>query len=177
MESVKELVNQISSNLSQRSSSQKDEVRVMRAMLNDKDYVVNVYGKEGIEGTTCPSAEARELVSSVLNTGAKISQSEAASIADNYEFKKSEAQSMINISKEFVNTYLETGRKLPLGGRETSDVSLMKKDVKETVRKHPKKVGVNEDGSARIENTTTVVKAHSSVAVKGSCPSWIKNSK
>ena len=43
MENVRNLVNEIRTGLTQKSSSQKDEVRVMKAMLNDRDYVVDVY--------------------------------------------------------------------------------------------------------------------------------------
>ena len=41
---------------------------------------------------------------------------------------------MINISKQFIHTYLETGRKLPLGGREKSNISLVNKTIPETVK-------------------------------------------
>ena len=46
MSVTSELVRDIRENLSQASSSQKDEVRVMEAMLNDKDYKVGEYTKE-----------------------------------------------------------------------------------------------------------------------------------
>jgi hypothetical protein len=174
MENVKELVKEIKTNLSQKSSSQKDEVKVMKAMLNDREYKVGVYGKDGLEGTLCPAAEAREMVASVISSAAKIPAAEAQKLADDHEFKKSEAVNMINVSKEFVNTYLGTGRKLPLGGRETSDVSLIEKEVKESTRTYPSKVGVNEDGSARYENVPTSIKPHTSVRVISSCPDWVK---
>ena len=35
--------------------------------------------------------------------------------------KKKEAEKFVNVSKEFVNTYLGTKRKLPLGGREKTN--------------------------------------------------------
>ena len=47
---VTELVNDIKSNLSQKSASRKDEIKVMQAMLNDTSYEVNIYGKDGAEG-------------------------------------------------------------------------------------------------------------------------------
>ena len=62
MENVKELVSGIRAGLSQKSASQKDELRVMKAMLNDRDYEVTVYG--GAENETfCPAREAREMIS------------------------------------------------------------------------------------------------------------------
>ena len=43
MENVKEVIDDIKNNLTQRSSSRKDEVSVMKAMLNDPEYTVDVY--------------------------------------------------------------------------------------------------------------------------------------
>lgn len=173
MENVRNLVNEIRTGLTQKSSSQKDEVRVMKAMLNDREYVVDVYG--GAEGETfCPAKEAREMISSVIKSTTKISGEEATKLADAHEFNNKEASSMIGISKEFVNTYLETGRKLPLGGRAQSDVSLIQKEVAESERAYPKRVGVNEDGTPKYDRAMVPVKAHKSVKVIAPCPEWIK---
>jgi hypothetical protein len=174
MEKVRELVVNIRTNLSQKSSSQKDEVVVMKAMLNDRDFEVNVYGKDGVEGTYRPAQDARVMISSIITSAAKIPSAEAERLANEHEFNKKEASSMENISKEFVNTYLETGRKLPFGGREKSDISLTQKPVEEYSRLYPKKIGVNEDGSAITEMVPTTIKAHDSVKVSASCPSWVK---
>lgn len=174
MENVKSLIQEINQGLSQKSSSQKDELRVMRAMLNDREYEVSVYGKEGVEGTFCPAVEARNMIASVISSTTKIPAIEAEKLADSHEFKKNEAASMIGISKEFVNTYLQTGRKLPLGGRETSDVALLQKNVNDAVKYYPKRVGVNEDGTPIREQAPVNVKAHTSVRVLGGCPEWVK---
>ena len=77
---VEELLHDINVNLSQKSASQKDEVRVMQEMLNDKSYVVGEYGKNGRVGDYCPSADARKVVASVLSNGAKIPVAEAKNI-------------------------------------------------------------------------------------------------
>lgn len=171
---VRDLVREIKEGLSQKSASQKDEIRVMREMLNDKSYEVGVYGKEGLEGTFCPAREARDMISSVIASTTKISMAEAQQLAENHEFKKSEAAAMVGISKEFINTYLETGRKLPLGGREYSDVSLISKEVQATTRPYPKKVGIDEQGNPIYETAQIEVKPHRSAKVIASCPSWIK---
>lgn len=174
MEKVHELLNEIKTNLSQTSSSQKDEVRVMKAMLNDRDYAVGIYGKDGKEGEYCPANDARAMMSSVISSAAKVSQPEAEKMMDAYEFKKSDATTMINISKEFVNTFVQTGRKLPLGGREKSNVALSLKDIEASTRSYPKKVGVNDDGTARYEKAETKVGAHQSMKIHAPCPSWVK---
>lgn len=174
MESVKSLVKEIKSNLSQVSSSQKDEVRLMKAMLNDTSYEVDIYDKSGKIGTYNPSKQFRSMMSSVVSSTAKISGEEAKSLVDSYEFKKSDAESLVDFSKEFVNTYLKTGRKLPLGGRKKSNVSLVLKDIKETSRRYPRKVGVNADGTDKYEKGIVKVGAYEAVKVIAPCPSWVK---
>lgn len=171
---VKSLVNEISSNLSQKNASRKDEVRVMQAMLSDPNYEVNVYGKEGIEESYNPTKDFRAMCASVIANAAKISNTEAEQLMENYSVRRTEASAMVNISKEFINTYLQTGRKLPLGGREKSDVSIMLNKVDESVRYYPKKVGVNDDGSDRYSKVPTTIPAHESIAVHAPCPDWIK---
>lgn len=173
-EVLKDLINEINTNLSQTSSSKKDEIRVMRAMLNDDSYEVSIYGKQGIEGSYCPAKEFKSMCSNIISGAAKIPKAEADVLVEKYECSKAEATSMINISKEFVNTYLQTGRKLHLGGREKSDVSLSLKKADETVRSYPQKVGVNEDGSAKYSKSPTKINAHESVRVHGPCPSWLR---
>jgi hypothetical protein len=171
---VHSLLNEISSNLSQRSSSRKDEVRIMQAMLSDPSYEVSIYGKDGIEGTYNPAEDFRDMCASVISNAAKVPMAEATQLMSNYSVRKSEASSMVNISKEFVNTFLKTGRKLPLGAREKSDISLSAKNVEASTRLYPQKIGVNDDGSDRYSKTATTVPAHESIRVHAPCPSWVK---
>lgn len=174
MESVKSLLKEIKSNLSQVSSSQKDETRIMKAMLNDPSYEIDLYDKTGKVGTYNPSKQFREMIGSVVSSTTKISNDEAKSLVNSYEFKKADAEVLVDFSKEFVNTYLKTGRKLPLGGRKKSNVSLVLKDIKETSRRYPRKVGVNADGTDKYEKGVVKVGAYEAVKVIAPCPSWVK---
>lgn len=171
---VAALLEEINGNLSQTSSSRKDERRVMQTMLSDPSYEVTVYGRDGAEGTYNPALDFRAMCASVISNAAKVPAAEAAQLMDGYIVRKSEAESMINISKEFVNTFMKTGRKLPLGAREKSDVSLSLKKVEATTRMYPQKIGVNDDGSDRYSKTPTTIPAHESVRVHAPCPSWVK---
>lgn len=174
MEKLNELINDIKTNLSQTSASQKDEVRIMKAMLNDREFKVDVYGKTGVEDTYCPAEDARSMCSSIISATTKISVDEASSLMDKYDFKKSDANTFIGVGKEFVNTFVQSGRKLPLGGRELSNVSLSLKTVDETTRTYPKKIGIDNDGTGCYENVPTTIKAHESIRVHAPCPSWVK---
>ena len=171
---VRAIVKDIKDNLSQKSSSLKDEVKVMQAMLNDKGYAVDVYGKDGKTGEIYnASADARNMITSVITSTTKISKDEASVLAEDHEFSKAEATSMVNIGKEFINTYLDTGRKISMGGREQSNISLIGKDVEATVSRYPKKVGVDENGNGIYENAEKQVPAHKSARAIAPCPVWV----
>ena len=121
---VTSLVNEIKDNLSQVSSSNKDEVRVMQAMLNDKEYEVGVYTNAGLKETYNPAKDFRGMLSGIVSSTTKISKDESESLVDSYDVTKSDASTMVNVSKEFVNTYIGTGRKLPFGGREKFNIAV-----------------------------------------------------
>jgi hypothetical protein len=182
MASVKDLINEINDSrqpsnggTTYETKSQKDELAVMKAMLNDKDYVVDVYGPNGVEGQYCPATAIRETLTSVVTNTTGISEIEAKGVIDNYEFKSSEAKGLIDLSKEFVNTYLQTGRKLPLGGREKSNVSMIRKVIPAGMVKYPVKVGEDSNGRSICQHEETYVDGYQSIRVYGPCPSWIKN--
>ena len=171
---VATLLEEINGNLSQTSSSRKDEIRVMQAMLSDPTYEVTVYGRDGAEGTYNPTLDFRNMCASIISNAAKVPAAEAAQLMEGYSVRKGEATSMVNISKEFVNTFMKTGRKLPLGAREKSDISLSLKKVDATTRMYPQKIGVNDDGSDRYSKAPTTIPAHESIRVHAPCPSWVK---
>lgn len=173
---VKELLKEISTSVQQKIASNKDEVKVMQAMLNDKEYSVGVYSNEGKVGEYCPSEDARKMVASVISSAAKISKEEAASLAENHEFSKAEAETFVNVSKQYVMTYLETGRKLPLGKREDMNAALFREVEPEKYSTYPKKVGVDENGKD-IYQTTKKDKptpAHPVIRSSSPCPAWMK---
>lgn len=171
---VNELLKEIKENLSQKNASAKDEVTVMQAMLNDKDYSVGVYkGTEKVD-EYCPAKDARKMITTVISSATKVSKAEAEQLADKHEFTRAESASMVGISKEFINTYVETGRKLPLGGRAESNVKLQQVEREEREKTYPKKV-INADGTTTYDTKQkTVIPAHKSIRVNGSCPSWLK---
>lgn len=161
---VRELVKEINESLGNaKNSSNKDETRVMQAMLNDKEFKVKTFNSNGENGVYCPSEDARKMSASIIASTTKISKSEAQVLADAHTFTSSEAASMVGISKEFVNTYVQTGRRLPLGARETSNVKLELKHKPETL------VSVPNDKARKV-----TVPAHDTLRVHGACPVYLK---
>lgn len=170
---VNELMKDIKSNIKQVSSSQKDEVRVMQTMLNDTSYEVGVYSNAGKVGTYNPAKDFRAMQTNIVAATAKISKDEAAALVEGYEVTKSDATTMVDVSKEFVNTYLTTGRKLPFGGREDSNYALSIKEVPKTEKTYQRRV-VDAAGNVTWEPGKKVIPAHKGLKAKSSCPSWVQ---
>lgn len=170
-----ELIKQFNEEKTQAGANAKCEIEVMRAMLNDPGYKVDVYGKNGVEGQYCPREDAVSIVTNVLKNTAKLAPGEAVELANSHTFGKSDAAAAVNISKEFINSYLQTGRKLPLGPREKSNISLKLKTKEETVSSFPRKTGVDENGKPIYERTTgDRIPSYNTISVSSTCPPWLK---
>ena len=175
---VKELIADIAENRTQKSANAKDEVRVAQAMLNDPTYVVDIYAKDGVVGQYCPYTERRQVAANIIKDGAKVSAREAEEIAGKYQFGKAEAQSMVNFSKEFINTYIETGRKLPLGGRARSNVQLAKKTKESKPATFPAATSINSNGEKVYTTQSNGMSPEfDTIRVFGSAPKWLKEKK
>lgn len=157
MENAREVIKIVTDNVKQKSSSKKDEVTVMKALMNDTEYSTKIYGTlNGVE-THYPSRELRKIVANAVSSITKIPIKEATELADKYEFTKTDAQGMVNLSKEFTYTYLKTGRKLPLGGRIDSDIQLAWKNISAREARVPSnnsKVLIPEHGGIKSINKT-----------------------
>lgn len=167
--SVTQLIQDIKTNLKQAGASQKDEQRVMREMLNDREYQVGIYDKSGQTGTFCPAETARTMVSSIITATTKVSNAEASQLANAYDFGNKEAQTMVDISKAYVNTYLQTGRKLPLGGTPTSMTDLVMVNVPAGTTSYPCQ---NPDGTWGTK--TNEVPAYDKIKSISPCPNYLK---
>lgn len=167
MENAKEVIKEVKDSVNQRKASRKDEITVMKAMINDPDYTVKTYDKDGQTEEYYPGREFRRVVTNVVASTTKITNREAAELVNSYDFTKSDAAALVGLSKEFVHTYLQTGRKLPIGGRETSNVEL----IWRTYEKRVVGIPANEE---RTEWTTTTIPAHDGIKTYNQCPPWVK---
>ena len=130
-QTMKELMAEIKETTKKQKSANKiDEIRVMRAMLNDPDFQISIYDKnKGYIGSRCPHENATEFVANVCSAVTGIDNKSASELASNYEFTKKDAIFMLETSRDFTNTYLETGRKLPMIQNEKSQAELFVRPV------------------------------------------------
>jgi len=147
----------------QRSSSRVDEIRVMRTMLNDPDFKVSIYDKnKGLIGQRCPREEATKFLASTTASITGLDAKSANELASKYEFTKKDAIFLIDNNRDFTETYLSTGRKLPIVQSEDAEASLISRSVSSKERTVP--------GSQK----TTVVPSYNKVVCKSKCPKYHK---
>lgn len=142
----------------------KTEVSVMQAMLNDRDFKVGVYKKnQGKVDDMSIYETSRELVSNILVNAANLSKNESDTLSHNYEFNKQAASNMVDISKEFFNTYLPTGKKIHLGSREDTNITLSMKHIESK----EKVLQPNTLGNQTNEPITKTMPAYNTLKVSG----------
>ena len=146
--------------------NKKQEIEVMAAMVNDYNYKPAILNKQNeVDGYICP-AECMDKVATQIIKSAGIGATEAEGLAKQYEYTKNDASQLLDVSKEFVNCYMDTGRKLSLGKREKSDITLQQKINEECDKKFHKKVGEASDGSPVMEEFTKHIPEHKTIKVK-----------
>lgn len=161
---VKEMVTTIKTELKQASASAKDEVNVMMAMMNDKTFKVDELGSDGtVVSSYCPAEVAEELAANIIKGATKVTSAEAEELAKNHQFGKKEATAMVTLSKEFVNVYLDTGRKIKFGNRDGKALTLSQKDEKASTCTFPKRVGYEADGTPIYQTAVSEIPAYKKV--------------
>lgn len=161
---VREMVSTIKKDLNQSSASSKDEVNIMMAMMNDQTFMVDELGSDGqVVSSYCPAKVAQDLATNIIKGATKVSNAEAEELAKNHQFGKKEATAMVTLSKEFVNVYLDCGRKLKFGNREGKSLVLSQKDKESSKCTFPKRVGYGEDGKAIYQLSSAEIPAYKEV--------------
>lgn len=148
----------------QKSASRVDEIRVMRTMLNDPDFSVSIYDKnKGLIGTRCPREEAVKFAANISASITGLDTKSATELASNYEFTKKDAIFLLENGKDFTQTYLSTGRKLPIVQTEDAEAALLLKHVESKEKAIP-----SSDGTKQ----TTTVPAFNKVVCKSKSPKY-----
>lgn len=148
----------------QKSASRVDEIRVMRTMLNDPEFSVSIYDKnKGLIGTRCPREEAVKFAANISSSITGLDSKSATELASSYEFTKKDAIFLLENSKDFTQTYLTTGRKLPIVQTADAEAALLLKPVESKEKTIP-----TSDGTKQ----TTTVPAFHKVVCKSKSPKY-----
>lgn len=147
------IITDIKKSTKQISINKVDEVKVMKAMLNDKDFRISIYDKnEGYIGEKCPAEEATAFVRNIIQGTTGLDFKDSAHLAESYEFTKKDASFMVNNAKDFIDVYMRTGRKLNILQNGVSEASIYTKDMSASNKLVPER---NADGSVESKKVQT----------------------
>ena len=147
----------------QKSASKVDEVRVMRSMLNDPNFKVSIYDRNsGLIGTRCPREEAIKFLSNVTSNITGLEKKTVSAMCNEYEFTKKDAMFMLDMSKDFNQVYLSSGRKLPIVQGSDSEGAVYYRPIPIKEKKVP------------ATDKVTTVPAFNKVICKSKCPKYLQ---
>lgn len=152
----------------QKSASRVDEIRVMRTMLNDPNFSVSIYDRnKGLIGQRCPREEAVKFVSGITSTITGLDSNSTTELVNNYEFSKKDAIFLIENGRDFNQTYLSTGRKLPIVQGADSEAAIFFRPIESKEKNIPNNVG--------SEPKTATVPAYNKVICRSKNPKYHTN--
>lgn len=149
MELLKEEIQKVT--YTQTSINKADELRVMTTMLNDPEFSVGVYDKKaGYIGQRCPHDEAVKFVGDVIQRATGLEKKDANHLASGLEFTKRDSSFLINNMKDFLATYMDTGRKMNIMQTESTEANIYSKKMKASTKTIP-----NKDNPKEVRTITT----------------------
>ena len=163
---MEQLITEVKKSTSQTAINKVDEVRVMRTMLNDPEYTVGVYDRTiGYIGQRSPYEEARKFVKNIVAGATGLDNKDAQLLANNYEFTKKDANFLLGNMRDFLYSYMQTGRKINVMQSATTEASLFTKEISGGIKLVPDK---DNPGSTKQVETTGYTKLVSS----SKCPKY-----
>lgn len=150
-----------------RKRSVKDEITVIKAMLNDEDYETKILNNKLEEQSYYPGREFRNLISGIIKDITQMPNAELKYLMSNYTFNDKQAKTLLEFNKEFFNTYLlECNQSISLGKKPESYIQIHPKVISTKMRTY---TNPNNGKKIRIENLE-----YKTVHVKKSPPKWLQ---
>lgn len=165
-QTMTELMDQIQQiTLKQKSQSISDELKVQQMLLNDPKYEVGIYDRnKGRIGSRNVHNEAVNFIADVSSAITGLDRKSAQDCAEKYHFTKKDANFFRNMSHDFIQTYLQTGRKLNVVQAEDSEASIFYRPVQAREKAVPGPEG----------KKTTIVPGFQKVIAKSKAPKYMK---
>lgn len=124
----------------QTSINKADELRVMTTMLNDPEFSIGVYDKKlGYIGQRSPHEEAVKFVGDIIQRATGLEKKDSQHLASELEFTKRDANFLINNMKDFITTYVSTGRKINMIQSDSTEANLYTKNMAASTKTIPNK--------------------------------------
>lgn len=162
LKTMNEVLDEIAAAKSNKASD-KTNAAIMRAMITDPSFEVTVFdGKGQPKETVNPHSKFVGICSEVLNAAGGVSKTEAASLAEGYVPSNTTASNLVDLSKCWIGTTLQSGTKVALYNTATSKCVLKQEHKEESVTKVP------------ATGEEKKVPAFDKIKASSSCPSWLK---
>lgn len=140
MTELEKLVEEINNSTDQVAINKVDEVRVMQAMLNDKEFTLSVYDKnKGYIGQRSPYQEARTFTKNIISGATGLESKDAQHLADHYEFTKRDSNFLLQNMRDFTQVYMTTGRKMNILQTDKTEATINTREMKASTKKIPDK--------------------------------------
>lgn len=167
MTELEKVINEVKQSAKQIAINKTDEIKVMTAMLNDKDFKYQKYEKNiGRVGEINPRSQMVNLSTDIIFRATGLEKKNCNILAENLVFTKKDAQTIIDLNKEFLDVYTTTGRKINLIQNEKTEANVYTKEIGSSVKAVPNK----EDGTIKSIKTSPYIK----LASQSSCPKYNK---
>lgn len=153
---LEQLVTEIKKSTNQIAINKVDEIRVMKCMLNDKDFRLSKYDKNlGYIGEKCPHDEAVNFAKNIISGATGLDGRDSKHLAENYEFTKRDATFLLDNMRDFVQVYMGTGRKMNIMQTAATEACI-----------HIKSIGAGEKSVPDKENPGNIKKITTSPYIK-----------
>ena len=153
----------------QTSINKADELRVMTTMLNDPEFSVGVYDKKiGYIGQRSPHDEAVKFVGDVIQRATGLDKKDSQHLASELEFTKRDANFLIGNMKDFLATYVSTGRKINIMQTGSTEANLFTKEIGSSTKTIPNKDNPN-------DTKTITTSPYTKLVSQSKCPKYTEN--
>ena len=153
MSELNDLINNIKNETSQIYINKSNEIDVMRCMLNDKDYSISVYDKNGYVEQRSPHEEAIKFIASVINRSTGLD--------------KKDAVFLLNNSRDFISTYMNSGRKFNIMQTKDTEADIYTEKVDSKIKSIPIK-----DSDKKFKEIKT--SSYTKLKCSSKCPRYSK---
>lgn len=153
----------------QTSINKADELRVMTTMLNDPEFSIGVYDKKiGYIGQRSPHDEAVKFVGDVIQRATGLDKKDSQHLASELEFTKRDANFLIGNMKDFLATYVSTGRKINIMQTGSTEANLFTKEIGSSTKTIPNKDNPN-------DTKTITTSPYTKLVSQSKCPKYTEN--
>jgi hypothetical protein len=163
---LEQLIYDIKKNTKQIAVNRVDEVRVMKTMLNDKEFSIGVFDKSaGYIGQKSPHDDAVKFVKNIIQGSTGLDSKDSMHLAENYEFTNRDANFLLSNMRDFISIYTDTGRKINLIQNADTEAAIFTKRVESTEKLIPDK-----DNPGKTKKVKT--SAYNKLVSTSKCPRY-----